>query len=161
MRMPGRIRISWESDNALEVETEAGTQTRHFPFTVPSAPSGPSTWQGVSAASWELAGRRGRGAPPAQYGSLKVVTTHMKPGYLQKNGVPYGENAVLAEYFSRANEPNGDSWLILTHIVDAPQYLNALFVRSTTTRSCRTAPRRSGRQSPVPRTSRTLPRRPP
>jgi hypothetical protein len=134
MRMPGRIHITWESDTTLKVDTEAGTQTRLFVFGKPQADTGAPTWQGVSAASWELAGRpaRGRGAPaPAQYGSLKVVTTHMKPGYVQKNGVPYSENAVLTEYFSRANEANGDSWLIVTHIVDDPQYLNLPLVRST------------------------------
>jgi hypothetical protein len=131
MRLPGRLHITWDSDNTLKVETEAGTQTRLLQFGPPETAGAP-TWQGVSVASWELAGRgRGRGAPPPQFGSLKVVTTHMKPGYLQKNGVPYGENAVLTEYFSRANEPNGDSWLILTHIVEDPQYLNIPFVRST------------------------------
>ncbi len=30
---------------------------------------------------------------------LKVVTTRMRPGYLQKNGVPYSGNALLEEYF--------------------------------------------------------------
>src|SRR5688572_30779489 len=28
MRLPGRVRISWENDTTLKVETEAGTQTR-------------------------------------------------------------------------------------------------------------------------------------
>ena len=42
---------------------------------------------------------RGRGARPAPYGDLKVVTTNMKAGYLRKNGVPYSENAVLTEYY--------------------------------------------------------------
>jgi hypothetical protein len=55
----------------------------------------------------------------------------MRPGYLQKNGVPYGEHAVLTEYFSRTTEPNGDSWLILTHVVDDPQYLTQPLIRST------------------------------
>ncbi len=55
----------------------------------------------------------------------------MRPGYLQKNGVPYGANAVLTEYFSRTMEPNGDSWLIVTAIVDDAQYLNVPFIRST------------------------------
>ena len=64
-------------------------------------------------------------------GDLKVVTTHLRPGYLQKNGVPYSANAVLTEYFNRTSEPNGDSWLILTTTVDDPQYLNMPFVRST------------------------------
>jgi hypothetical protein len=133
MRLPGRIHITWQSDNTLKVETEAGTQARLLTFgPQPAASASARSWQGMSAASWEFAGRgRGRGAPPPQYGDLKVVTTLMKPGYLQKNGVPYGEKAVLTEYFSRANEPNGDSWLILTHIVEDPQYLNGPFVRST------------------------------
>ena len=105
MRLPGRIHVTWESDNTLKVDTEAGTQQRLFVFGQPAAASAP-TWQGASVASWEFAGRgRGRGAPAPQYGDLKVVTTHMKPGYLQKNGVPYSENAVLTEYFARANEP--------------------------------------------------------
>jgi hypothetical protein len=129
MRAPGRLHITWDGDNTLKIETEAGTQTRLLAFGAPPA-AGAATWQGTSAASWEVAGRRGRGAPP-QGGSLKVVTTHMKPGYLQKNGVPYGENATLTEYFSRTSEPNGDSWLILTHIVDDPQYLSGPFIRST------------------------------
>lgn len=131
MRAPGRLHITWESDQSLKVETEAGTQTRLFNFGTPAA-SGAATWQGTSVAQWEVAGggRRGRGAAP-QGGSLKVVTTHMRPGYVQKNGVPYGENAVLTEYFSRTTEPNGDSWLILTHIVEDPQYWTQPLVRST------------------------------
>jgi hypothetical protein len=83
-------------------------------------------------AQWETAGGgrgRGRGGAP-QGGSLKVVTTRMKPGYLQKNGVPYGENAVLTEYFTRTTEPNGDSWLIVTLIVEDPQYLTQPLIRS-------------------------------
>ena len=28
-------------------------------------------------------------------------------------------------------EPNGDSWLIVTHIVEDPQYLTGPFIRST------------------------------
>jgi hypothetical protein len=88
-------------------------------------------------AQWELAGgargARGRQGPStgAGQGNLKVVTTRMRAGYLQKNGVPYSGNAVLTEYFSRTLEPNGDSWLILTSIVDDPQYLTGPFIRST------------------------------
>ena len=37
MRIPGRIRISWENDATLKVETEAGTQTRLFSFSAPPA----------------------------------------------------------------------------------------------------------------------------
>jgi len=132
MRAPGRLHITWESENMLKIETEAGTQTRLFVFGAAPAASGAATWQGTSTAQWEMAGggRRGRAGAP-RGGSLKVVTTHMRPGYLQKNGVPYGENAVLTEYFTRTMEPNGDSWLILTHVVEDPQYLTQPFIRST------------------------------
>src|SRR4029079_8102372 len=96
-----------------------------------AAGGGAPTLQGTSVASWETPGR-GRGARGGPTnGTLKVVTTHMKPGYLQKNGVPYGENAVQTEYFARANETDGTSWLILTHIVEDPQYLTQPFIRST------------------------------
>jgi hypothetical protein len=133
MRAPGRLHITWESDNSLRLDTEAGTQTRLFVFGAASrGDSEAATWQGKSVAQWELAGggRRGRASAPAG-GSLKVVTTHMRPGYLQKNGVPYGESAVLTEYFSRTMEPTGDSWLIVTHIVEDSQYLSQPFIRST------------------------------
>ncbi len=88
---------------------------------------GPSTGSGQGPST-------GSGQGPSTgsgQGNLKVVTTRMRPGYLQKNGVPYGGNAVLTEYFSRTAEPNGDSWLILTAIVEDPQYLTGPFVRST------------------------------
>ena len=133
MRLPGRIHITWQDDTTLKIETEEGAQTRLLRFGPPSADAAAS-WQGRSAAQWEMAGggRAGRGGGPRPMGgNLKVVTTTMRPGYLQKNGVPYGANAVLTEYFSRTIEPNGDSWLILTSIVDDPQFLTGPFIRST------------------------------
>ena len=132
MRAPGRLHLTWESDDSMKLETEAGTQTRLFRFGAASAAPVAATWQGTSVAQWEMSGggRRGRGSAP-QGGSLKVVTTHMRAGYLLKNGVPYGENALLTEYFTRTTEPNGDSWLIVTHILEDPQYLTLPFIRST------------------------------
>jgi hypothetical protein len=133
MRLPGRIHITWQDDTTLKIDTEEGTQTRLLTFGGQTATSDGS-WQGESAAQWELAGgaRAGRGGGPRPPGgNLKVVTTKMRPGYLQKNGVPYSANAILTEYFSRAIEPNGDSWLILTSIVEDPQYLTGPFIRST------------------------------
>ena len=62
---------------------------------------------------------------------MKVVTTNLRPGYLRKNGVPYSANTKLTEYYSRTHEPNGDSWLIVTTIVEDPQYLNQPFITST------------------------------
>lgn len=134
MRAPGRLHITWPDETTLKVETEAGTQTRLLRFgpSPAAAAAGQPGWQGDSAAQWEFApGRRGGPGGPVQNGNLKVLTTRMRPGYLQKNGVPYGGNAVLTEYFSRTFEPNGDSWLILTAVVEDPQYLTGRFVRST------------------------------
>ena len=131
MRMPGRIRITWDSDTTLKIETEAGTQTRLLNFSA-SAQRGEPSWQGTSIANWQAAGggRRGGGAP-ARGGSLRVVTTNMRPGYLRRNGVPYSANARLTEYINRTSEPNGDAWLIVTTVVEDPQNLTSRFVTSS------------------------------
>jgi hypothetical protein len=77
-------------------------------------------------------GRGGAGgAPGIRPGALKIVTTHLSPGYLRKNGVPYSANTTLTEYFDRTFEPNGDSLLIVTTIVEDPTYLNGPFYTST------------------------------
>ena len=97
LRLPTRMRLAWQDDSTLKLETDAGTQTRIFYF---GAPQGNG------------------GGPPS--GSLKVVTTRMRPGYLRKNGVPYGTNAVLTEYFDRFDVPGGDSLIIVTsELVDS------------------------------------------
>jgi len=137
MRLPGRVHITWENENTLRIDTDAGTQTRRFHFGASPArepaPAGEPAWQGYSAAEWEYAaGARGRGpAGLPREGDLKVVTTHLRPGYLRKNGVPYSGNTVLTEYYHRIVEPNGDSWLIVTTLVEDPQYLARPFQTST------------------------------
>ena len=132
MRMPGRIHITWQDDLTVKVETDTGAQTRLFHFGRPLPPAGPPTWQGFSVAQWEYAGGGRRGRAAVQGGDLKVVTTHLRPGYLQKNGVPYSGDAVVTEHFDALNkEPNGDQWLIVTTLVEDPQYLNQPFQRST------------------------------
>jgi len=60
MRQPGRLHITWQDENTLKVEFDAGTQTRLFYFGAPPAaslPQGTKSWQGVSAAVWERPGR--------------------------------------------------------------------------------------------------------
>jgi hypothetical protein len=143
MRVPERLHISWEDEKTVKLETDAGTQTRVFHFGgTPPAGAAPS-WQGYSVASWEglrprgfvlpvVAGSgAGGGARPGQEGYLKVVTTELRPGYLRKNGVPYGENAVVEEYFDSFKEPNGDIWLIVTAIVTDPEYLDNSYIVSS------------------------------
>jgi hypothetical protein len=129
MRVPERLRITWQDENTLKVETDAGTQTRLFHFSATQDPGG--TWQGVSKAEWEFVapggynagGGGGRGGAP-RTGSLKVVTNRMKPGYLRKNGVPYSANATVTEYYDVVKHPtNGQIYLVLTQTVDDPTYL--------------------------------------
>jgi len=128
MRVPGRLHVTWESDNTLRIDTDAGTQTRLFHFGAAQPPAGEPTWQGYSVAQWQYGGG-GRG--PTRVGNLKVVTTHIRPGYLRKNGVPYSANAVVTEYYDSHEAPNGDRWLVVTTSVDDPVYVNAPFVTST------------------------------
>lgn len=147
MRVPGRLHVSWASETVLQLETDAGTQTRLFHLGQSRPKGGPPTWQGESIAQWEASGGRG-GATSG--GALEVVTTRMRPGYLRKNGVPYSENAVLTEYFHRVTEPSGDAWLLVMSIVEDPQYLAQPYV---TTTQFRKVPDRSG-WSPTPCSAR-------
>lgn len=132
MRLPGRLHITWESDNTLRIDTDAGTQTRRFFFggSQPS-PTGPSAWQGHSVARWDVPARgRGGASPSAGGAQLRVTTTHLRPGYLRKNGVPYSANAVLNEYFLRLVDKDGQEYLALTILVDDPQYLQQPYIKT-------------------------------
>ncbi len=131
MRVPGRLHITWADDKTLNIEADAGTQTRTFRFDKPPNVAERS-WQGSSVADWELQ-NSGRGAAPNQprRGSLKVVTTNLKSGYLRKNGVPYSEDAKLTEYFDIVNERSGDQLLVVTSVVEDPKYLRQPFIVST------------------------------
>jgi hypothetical protein len=131
MRNPERIHITWENDTTLKVEADNGTQTRLFYFS--AAPQGGEpTYQGISMAQWEFAGGRApRGGGPPRGGDLKIVTTHMKAGYIQRNGVPYSANAVITEHYDLLKEPNAESYLLVTTLIEDPQYLNRPFQRST------------------------------
>lgn len=133
MRVPGRIHVTWPDDQTLKLETDAGMQTRLFYFGRPQSQGG--DWQGVSKASWEFMPAAitsvlgSRFNLDHQHGSLKVVTTKLKPGYLRTNGVPYSEEATLTEYFDRISEP-GNELLVVTTTVEDPVYLNRPFMTS-------------------------------
>ncbi len=144
MRVPGRLHITWADENKLRIEHDTGMQTRLFLFGVPVVPAAKPakpTWQGYSSAQWEKqpqvkgfsearARHTGVGQiEPGKGGSLKVVTTNMLPGYIRKNGVPYSGNAVLTEYFDRF-DLDGDSYLILTQIVEDPLYFSERLITS-------------------------------
>jgi len=154
MRQPGRVHIAWENDNTLKLEMDAGKQTRLFTFGAARPPTGEATLQGSSVAQWQspqitrfytskisaqdpnTPGFRGQtpqgsGSPDTRKlgGSLKVVTTHMKPGYLRNNGVPFSGNAVLTEYYDLHSD-GGLEYLVITSIVEDPQYLYVPWVVS-------------------------------
>ncbi len=164
MRMPTRVRVSWQDDHTLKLETDAGTQTRllHFAPAAGSEPAVPPSsgrsLQGYSVATWEFAGGRGgpggpggrggppgaarggppppgagaaRGGPPQRFGSLKVVTTNLREGWLRKNGVPYSESTTVTEYDDRFRSTNGDEWFFVTTVVNDPKYLAQEFVTSS------------------------------
>jgi hypothetical protein len=125
MSVPGRLHITWQDTDTLRIETDAGTQTRLLRFTARASSSAPRpTWQGESIARWE------RVAAPDTGGSLRVVTSNMRAGYLRKNGVPYSERATVSEHFDVAPLPDGGTLLLVTTIVEDPVYLNAPYVVS-------------------------------
>ena len=124
MRMPTRLRIDWDDEATLEIRTDAGRQLRRLQFTDSPDREGEGDWQGVSTAEWQFHGRSGNG-------TLKVVTTGMRPGYFRKNGVPYGENAVLTEYIDLLTQHDGSEWLVVLSILDDPDYYSDPIVTST------------------------------
>jgi hypothetical protein len=132
IRQPTRIRVRWEDADTLLLEFDAGRQTRRLQFG-PRVPSEPSL-QGYSEASWVRKTIRrgvfGAQAPPG--GSLEVLTTNLAPGYLRPNGVPYSDQATMKEYLRTFTLPgDGGSWLIVTTVIDDPEYLTTELVMST------------------------------
>ena len=139
MSVPGRLHITWQDDRTLQVDTDAGMQTRVLRFgDSPAAAAAPRTWQGLSSAQWQASRanasnaslllrpspRSSGDAPPVpKNGSLRVVTTQLRPGYLRKNGVPYSANAVLTEYWDVFKWANGEEWLTITTQIEDPLYL--------------------------------------
>jgi glyoxylase-like metal-dependent hydrolase (beta-lactamase superfamily II) len=71
------------------------------------------TWAGFSTAKWD--------------GDMLTVTvTHLKEGYLRRNGLPRSDKATLTEHWIR----NGDILTVMT-IINDPVYLTEPFVRTT------------------------------
>ena len=130
MRLPARLHFVWDDDRTLRMDIDTGTQTRLLHFG--AAPSTvEASWQGYSAAQWDVPAAPRGAAPQPRAGQLKAVTTHLRPGYLRKNGVPYGAGAVLTEYFSRLVDDDGSQYLTVTSFLDDPQYLAQPWVRTS------------------------------
>jgi hypothetical protein len=129
LRVPERLHITWQDDQTMRMDTDAGKQTRIFHFGDWKAPAGPHTLQGDSNAQWEFNRPQGPGIP--RNGSLKVSTANLKAGYLRKNGVPYSDNATLMEYFDLVKEANRSMLLVATIVVTDPLYLREPFIISS------------------------------
>ena len=140
LRVPGRLRIRWLDDDTLEIQSDAGQQTRTLHFGAPPPEGTQPSRQGYSQAGWSfLTARTGpAGVPlgmapgrPAPSRTLEVATTHLLPGYLRKNGIPYSDRTTVTEYFDRFTEPGGVEWFTVTTIVTDPLYLGLPFVTTT------------------------------
>ena len=138
MRLPVRLHMTWADDRTLKMDVDAGTQTRVFHFgpatgsgQAPSTATIENSWQGYSVADWQIPGG-GRGMPPSapRFGQLRAVTTHLRPGYLRKNGVPYGSGATLTEYFQHLKDDDGSEYLAITSVLEDSQYLAQPWVRT-------------------------------
>ena len=132
MRAPTRLRIEWADDETMQVDTDYGEQTRRLLFGDVTPPTEPSL-QGHSVAAWESPipvsfppGPR----PEAPGGYLRVETTHLTPGYLRKNGVPYSADTLLTEYWDTLDTPSGDRWLVITSVVHDPENLQVEWITS-------------------------------
>lgn len=71
------------------------------------------TWAGFTTAKWEG-------------DVLTTYVTHLKEGYIRRNGMPRSDLATLTEHWIRHG-----NWLTVVTIVNDPVYLTEPFVRST------------------------------
>jgi hypothetical protein len=125
LRVPGRLHITWQDEQTLRMDSDAGKQTRVFHFGGWKPSGGPHTIQGDSVAEWQGGGRG------ATDGTLQVTTSNLKAGFLRKNGVPYSENASLTEYYEIITQPNGTPLLVVTIMTTDSEYLRQPFVISS------------------------------
>jgi hypothetical protein len=136
MRQPTRLRISWQDDYTLKVETDYGQQTRLFNFRRPETQAAPATTrpaampapsaQGNSIAEWTILGGTRPDWPVG--GSLKVATTNLTPGYYWKNGMPYSGRATITENFRVQKLLDNTQWIVFSQRVEDPTYLNQPYI---------------------------------
>jgi glyoxylase-like metal-dependent hydrolase (beta-lactamase superfamily II) len=72
----------------------------------------PHTWEGFTTGEWHG-------------DTLVTTTTHLKEGWIRRNGIPRSDQAVLTQYWTRH-----DDYLTLFSIVEDPVYLTEPFMRS-------------------------------
>jgi hypothetical protein len=120
LRGPADLRISKEFDPvtqkllAYRIEWNIGAFQEVWMDGRPHPPEyAPHTWEGFSTGEW-------------LGNMLKVTVTHIKAGYLQRNGAPHSDQAITTEYWQR----HGDM-LLATSIVEDPVYYEEPVVKTT------------------------------
>ncbi|MGP0074496.1 MAG: hypothetical protein ACLPWF_21480 [Bryobacteraceae bacterium] len=117
---PLNLRIWEERDNQsqklLDIRMYISTYEQNRIIWMDDRPHPPEaaahTWMGFSTGKWEG-------------NTLTVYTTHMKAGYLRRNGLPESDQATLIEHFMR----HGDFLVHVSEVTDPPT-LTEPFVRS-------------------------------
>ena len=120
-RGPANLRIWKEIDPATQdviaYHTHISWQAPERTIWMDGRPHPPDyaahTWQGFSTGKWEG-------------DMLTVTTTHLKIGWIRRNGLPRSDKAVLTEHWIRH-----ENFLTLVSIVNDPVYLTEPFVRTT------------------------------
>lgn len=120
----GATRIAAVTDSttenvvALEIDRAAQGGTTARTIWLDGRPHPPAhaahTWQGFATGVW-------------QGNTLVVTTTHLKAGFIRRNGVPTSDKATLTEYWVRRG-----SYMTIFRIVEDPIYLDEPFVTSST-----------------------------
>ncbi|MGE0594014.1 MAG: hypothetical protein AB7G23_15660 [Vicinamibacterales bacterium] len=116
---PAQLRIAAELDANLDVVSySVGGTFRRADRTIwmdgrphPSSYA-PHTWAGFTTGRWEG-------------GTLVTTTTHIKWGWIRRNGVPSSDQATVTTYYTR----NGDI-LTVTWFVYDPVYLTEPYIKS-------------------------------
>lgn len=120
-RGPANLRIWKEIDTATQqvvayhthISWQAPERTIYMDGRPHPPDYAPHTWQGFSTGKWE--------GP-----MLTVTTTHLKTGWIRRNGIPRSDRAVLVEHWIRHG-----NFLTLVSIVNDPVYLTEPFIRTT------------------------------
>jgi hypothetical protein len=100
--------VAWHAEWLRSVDRAVYMDGRPHP-----SPNAPHTWAGFSTGNWEG-------------DVLTIKTTHLKEGYVRRNGLPRSDLATLTEHWML----RGDVLTVATIITDAV-YLTEPFIRTT------------------------------
>jgi hypothetical protein len=120
-RGPANLRIWKEIDTATQqviayhthISWQAPERTIYMDGRAHPPEYAAHTWQGFSTGKWDG-------------DILTVTTTHLKMGWIRRNGIPRSDKATVIEHIMRH-----DGYLTVMVIITDPVYLTEPFVRST------------------------------